>query len=77
MKSKTGRLPAALIACSLAAAASPAFANPPTPVVLFPAFHLTKLKVMVENQTVAPECPARSHFEDWFQNDHFSPRRSD
>ena len=28
-----------------------------TPVVLFPAFHLTKLLVTVRNQTVAPECP--------------------
>ena len=28
-----------------------------TPVVLFPAFHFTKLKVRVHNQSVAAECP--------------------
>jgi lysophospholipase-3 len=37
-----------------------------TPVVLFPAFHFTKLEVVVNNQTVAPECPASGRFEDWF-----------
>src|SRR5919197_1724455 len=41
-----------------------------TPVVLFPAFHLTKLLVTVRNQTVAPDCPRSGTFEDWFLNDH-------
>jgi lecithin-cholesterol acyltransferase len=41
-----------------------------TPVVLFPAFHLTKLLVTVRNQSVAPECPRSGTFEDWFLNDH-------
>jgi lecithin-cholesterol acyltransferase len=41
-----------------------------TPVVLFPAFHLTKLLVTVRNQSVAPECPRSGTFEDWFANDH-------
>src|SRR5882724_8274706 len=41
-----------------------------TPVVLFPAFHLTKLKVTVHDQTTAPGCPSSGSFEDWFQNDH-------
>jgi lecithin-cholesterol acyltransferase len=40
-----------------------------TPVVLFPAFHFTKLKVRVHNQSVAAECPASGSFEDWFLND--------
>lgn len=39
-----------------------------TPVVVFPAFHFTKLEVKVENQTVAPGCPASGTFEDWFLN---------
>jgi lecithin-cholesterol acyltransferase len=41
-----------------------------TPVVLFPAFHFTKLLVTVRNQTVAPDCPRSGTFEDWFSNDH-------
>jgi lysophospholipase-3 len=40
-----------------------------TPVVVFPAFHFTKLLANVNNQTVAPECPASGTFEDWFEND--------
>ena len=41
-----------------------------TPLVLFPAYHLTKLKVTVHNQVVAPDCPRSGSFEYWFQNDH-------
>ena len=48
-----------------------------TPVVLFPAFHFTKLAVTVRDQEVAPGCPRSGSFEDWFLNDHpsstFSP----
>lgn len=40
-----------------------------TPVVVFPAFHFTRLKVKVKNQTVAPGCPRSGTFEDWFLND--------
>src|SRR5947209_16751401 len=40
------------------------------PVVLFPAFHFTKLLVTVHNQVVAPDCPRSGTFEDWFSNDH-------
>ncbi len=40
-----------------------------TPVVLFPAFHFTKLQVDVRNQRTAPECPASGSFQDWFLND--------
>lgn len=41
-----------------------------TPVVLFPAFHLTKLQVTVHDQAAAPGCPRSGGFEDWFRNDH-------
>jgi lecithin-cholesterol acyltransferase len=39
------------------------------PVVVFPAFHFTKLTVRVNGQTVAPDCPAYGSFEDWYLND--------
>ena len=39
-----------------------------TPVVLFPAFHFTKLQVTVRNQTAAPGCPRSGSFQDWYQN---------
>ncbi|MCP2168914.1 lipase/acyltransferase domain-containing protein [Goodfellowiella coeruleoviolacea] len=60
---------AALVALTgLAVLPGTATAAPPgrTPVVLFPAFHLTKLRVTVTNQTVAPDCPRSGVFEDWF-----------
>ena len=41
-----------------------------TPVVVFPAFHFTKLAVTVRDQEVAPACPRSGSFEDWFLNDH-------
>lgn len=44
----------------------------PTPVVLFPGWHLTKLEARVHNQTVAPDCPRSGSFEDWFPNDNLS-----
>jgi lecithin-cholesterol acyltransferase len=40
-----------------------------TPVVVFPAFHFTRLKVTVKDQTAAPGCPKSGVFEDWFLND--------
>ncbi|PZG16579.1 hypothetical protein C1J01_20615 [Nonomuraea aridisoli] len=40
-----------------------------TPVVLFPAFHFTKLLVSVRDQRTAPGCPRSGTFQDWFQND--------
>lgn len=39
-----------------------------TPVVLFPAFHFTKLEVTV-GPNAFPECPQSGNFEDWFLND--------
>ncbi|MFF4962101.1 hypothetical protein ACFY2Z_34830 [Streptomyces sp. NPDC001222] len=46
-------------------------AAPPgrTPVVLFPAFHLTRLKVVVDHQTAVPGCPRSGSFADWYRND--------
>ena len=44
--------------------------QPLTPVVLFPAFHFTKLEVTVRNQTVAPGCPRSGTFEDYYENPH-------
>jgi len=44
--------------------------KPLTPLVLFPAFHFTKLEVTVHNQTAAPGCPRSGSFEDWYQNPH-------
>jgi lecithin-cholesterol acyltransferase len=41
-----------------------------TPVVLFPAFHLTRLRVTVHNQKLDPACPRSGSFEDFFQNPH-------
>jgi lecithin-cholesterol acyltransferase len=47
-----------------------------TPVVLFPAFHFTKLLVTVHDQHAAPGCPRSGTFQDWFMNDHPSTRFS-
>ena len=41
-----------------------------TPVVLFPAFHLTRLRVTVHNQKVDHRCPRSGTFEDWYLNPH-------
>jgi lecithin-cholesterol acyltransferase len=35
-----------------------------TPIVLFPAFHLTRLLVTVHNQSTDPACPRSGTFED-------------
>jgi lecithin-cholesterol acyltransferase len=40
-----------------------AVAQTKTPVVLFPGWHGTKIQATVQNQTVAPECPASGTFE--------------
>ena len=59
-----------LAGCQAAGSGSTAGGAARTPVVLFPAFHLTKLQVEVHDQVVAPECPRSDGFEDWFRNDH-------
>lgn len=58
--------------------AAPALAAPRrgAPVVLFPAFHLTRLEVVVRHQTAAPGCPRSGTFQDWYRNDHPSGRFS-
>ena len=62
----------AALAAATAGVASSAAAPPRevTPVVLFPAFHFTKLLVTVHNQTAAPGCPRSGSFQDWFANPH-------
>jgi lecithin-cholesterol acyltransferase len=49
---------------SAASAARPSV----TPIVLFPAYHLTRLTIDVRNQTVAPDCRRSGSFEYWFMN---------
>ena len=47
-----------------------------TPIVLFPAFHLTRLTVTVRNQATDPACPRSGTFEDSYlgtPSDRFSP----
>jgi len=56
----------ALLAALPATAAAARTRLAPTPIVLFPAFHFTKLLVTVHNQTVDPTCPSSGSFEDWF-----------
>ena len=69
---RTRILAAALLVAAVSAA--PAHANPPrphprTPIVVFPAFHFTKLLVTVRNQAVDRQCPRSGSFQDWFLND--------
>jgi lysophospholipase-3 len=59
-----------LLPSTASASASPSGQTVLPPVVLFPAFHFTKLLVTVRNQVVAPDCPHSGTFEDWFANDH-------
>lgn len=40
-----------------------------TPVVMFPAYFFTTLKITVHQQTVAPECPSSGSFRVFFLND--------
>src|SRR5260370_40622788 len=70
-----------LVATLLPSAASAATKPAVTPIVLFPAYHLTRLRVDVHNQTVAPKCDPSGTFEYWFQNPHpstqFDQKRQD
>lgn len=59
-----------LVLLAAAPATARAATSHRTPVVLFPAFHLTKLTVSVEGGTTAPGCPRTGSFEDWYRNDH-------
>jgi lecithin-cholesterol acyltransferase len=63
---------AAAIAALAATTAPVAGAHPTTgltPIVLFPAFHFTRLLVTVHDQRVDPACPRSGSFTDWFLND--------
>jgi len=66
----------ALLPASAAASGSGRAHAHRTPVVLFPAFHFTKLLVTVHDQVAAPGCPRSGTFQDWFLNDHPSARFS-
>jgi lecithin-cholesterol acyltransferase len=44
-----------------------------TPIVLFPAYHFTRLLVTVHDQRVDPTCPRSGSFEDFFPNPSPSP----
>jgi lecithin-cholesterol acyltransferase len=66
--SRAGRLAIAVVGVA-ALFATPAYGAVRTPVVLFPGYTLNKIRVTVNGQTAAPECPASGTFDDWFQND--------
>jgi lecithin-cholesterol acyltransferase len=61
-------LAVALLAAIPGSAAAEATRPAPNPIVLFPAFHFTKLLVTVRNQTTDPACPRSGSFEDWYPN---------
>lgn len=62
---------AGLLASSTAAAAEARVTSTAarTPVVVFPAFHFTKLQVNVVRQSSQSGCPTTGYFENWYQND--------
>jgi lysophospholipase-3 len=72
------RLIVAVAIAVVAGALAPgtALAAKRTPVVLFPAFHFTRLLVTVHDQDAAPGCPRSGSFQDWFLNNHPSTRFS-
>ena len=63
-----GTLTSAFVAVALLVAvpSGASHGKPPpsgrTPLVIFPAYFFTKLKVTVHHQTVAPECPRSGSF---------------
>jgi lysophospholipase-3 len=59
-----------VIPAAWGAAAEPDRGTGLTPVVLFPGFHATRLRVTVRDQRVAPECPRSGTFEYLLLNDH-------
>ena len=59
---------AGLVLSAGASASKPRQADGPTPIVLFPAFHFTRLLVTVHDQRVDPACPRSGSFEDFFPN---------
>jgi lecithin-cholesterol acyltransferase len=65
---------AALVMLGLVGA--PASGAVRAPVVLFPGYTLNKVRVTVQNQKVAPNCPRSGTFDDWFENVHPSTKFS-
>jgi lysophospholipase-3 len=63
-----------LIALNVPLAPAAALAKPNrsdvTPIVLFPAYTFTRLRVDVKDQHIAPGCPLSGTFEYWFSNPH-------
>lgn len=43
-----------------------------TPIVLFPAYHFTKMKYDVNGQVTDSKCPSSGAFQDWFLNESIS-----
>lgn len=71
-----GALVGVLVAMGLAPSVARASLETPAaaraPLVIFPAYHFTKLRVTVRNQVAAPGCPRSGTFEDFFLNDQVS-----
>src|SRR3954466_14891377 len=66
-----GVLVAAVLLVAASASASPEHspAKARTPVVMFPAYFFTTLRITVHHQRVAPECPRSGSFRVFFLND--------
>src|SRR6476469_3126298 len=62
---------AGLLPSAGASASKPRQEGGLTPIVLFPAFHFTRLLVTVHDQRVDPACPRSGSFEDFFP--HLAP----
>jgi lecithin-cholesterol acyltransferase len=71
MKRLSGRAVRLAVAASgvLALVPGAASAAERTPVVLFPGYTLNKVRVTVNDQVAAPDCPRSGTFDDWFGND--------
>lgn len=74
--SRVRRLLAPIVVAVTVLAAAPAPASAAehsraglTPIVLFPAFHFTRLLVTIHDQRVDSACPRSGSFTDWFLND--------
>ena len=59
---------AGLVMSAGASASKPRPEGGLTPIVLFPAFHFTRLLVTVHDQRIDPACPRSGSFEDFFPN---------
>jgi lecithin-cholesterol acyltransferase len=64
-----GLVAVAVAAMLLTASGASGHGQRRTPVVMFPAYFFTTLKVTVHNQSVAPECPRSGSFRVFFLND--------